>query len=366
MFRKFWGLCAALSAFPLAGWMIIAGSQAWSHGGEQLETGRALIETRLLYLDACASCHGKRGRGAAPGTPSFSDPQALTRLDEERIARELAGEHAGRLQRALDESERYRIARFVRDYLMLPAPGADVATGRAIYARSCSVCHGDKGDASSWARNSLNPPPADFTAHSTAQLSRDEMIDSVTFGSDGTAMMAFATQLDRDEITATVDYIREAFMSDTVADGANGHGGQGHGRHDHGGHGHGDGEGYPGDLAGDPVSGRAFYEDNCAECHGKNGDGQGPRAYFMVHKPAEFLSNGARGKLSRAHLYAAISEGVLGTTMPAWQTVLSPQQIADVSEHVYQNFLHREDADQSVPLPVWRPNPVPAPAKKKN
>jgi hypothetical protein len=46
-----------------------------------------------------------------------------------------------------------------------------------------------------------------------AELTRKRMITSVTNGRPGTAMMGFGNQLSQGDIEATVDFIREAFMS---------------------------------------------------------------------------------------------------------------------------------------------------------
>lgn len=333
---------------------------------ERLGEGVALIEARRLYLSNCAGCHGERGAGTDAASMDFADPQALVNLTRDKFREKLASGH-GASGAALDEADREAITSYVRTYLMLPAPDADAELGRAIYSRSCSVCHGDRGDAASWAKNSLNPPPADFTAHSLEELSRQEMIDAVAFGKDRTAMFAFATQLNHEEIAATVDFIRTAFMREEAATG--GHAGAGHDGHNHGGHDHGGsaaaGSDYPGGLVGDPGWGKAFYRANCAECHGETGDGKGPRAYFMIIKPANFLSRDMRAELDRATLFEHIAKGVNGTTMPAWEKVLNDQQIANVGEYVYRAFLHPDEPADGAVAPQWRAA-EPADDGKKN
>jgi mono/diheme cytochrome c family protein len=98
-------------------------------------------------------------------------------------------------------------------------------------------------------------------------------------------------------------------------------------------------------LIGQAAAGKRFYAANCATCHGAKGDGQGPRAYFINPKPRNFVSAESRALLNRPAIYAAVAAGKLGTEMPAWDKVLTPQQIADVSEYVYQAFT-RADATQ--------------------
>lgn len=215
----------------------------------------------------------------------------------------------------------------------------------ALYHNYCSVCHGDRGDGQSRAKGSLNPSPRDFTtSQSRTELSRARMILGVKEGRPGTAMVAWKSQLNDRQIEALVDYIRGAFM------------------HVDGGVAIPDVSSHgtpapiakppstnpavadlklpmPNGLSGDAARGKAFYLHNCATCHGANGDGNGPRAYFINPKPRNFLSAESRGLLNRPAIYTFVSAGKVGTEMPSWDKVLTSQQIADVSEFVFQSFI---------------------------
>lgn len=93
-------------------------------------------------------------------------------------------------------------------------------------------------------------------------------------------------------------------------------------------------------LKGDPDKGRIFFMSNCFTCHGVKGDGNGPRAYFITPPPRDFLLETSRQRLNRPVLFEAITNGRLGTNMPAWGKVLNNQEIADVAEFVFENFIH--------------------------
>ena len=80
---------------------------------------------------------------------------------------------------------------------------------------------------------------------------------------------------------------------------------------------------------------------NCATCHGKLGDGQGPRAYFMTAKPRNFLDDYSHVILNRPAIFNAATFGRPGTEMPAWGHVLSEQQIANVAEFVFEAFIQK-------------------------
>jgi len=92
-------------------------------------------------------------------------------------------------------------------------------------------------------------------------------------------------------------------------------------------------------LKGDPDKGRIFFMGNCFTCHGVKGDGEGPRAYFITPPPRDFLLETSRQRLNRPVLFEAITNGRLGTNMPAWGKVLNNQEIANVTEFVFQNFI---------------------------
>lgn len=92
-------------------------------------------------------------------------------------------------------------------------------------------------------------------------------------------------------------------------------------------------------LKGDPDKGRIFFMGNCFTCHGVKGDGEGPRAYFITPPPRDFLLETSRQRLNRPVLFEAITNGRLGTNMPAWGKVLNNQEIADVAEFVFQDFI---------------------------
>ena len=92
-------------------------------------------------------------------------------------------------------------------------------------------------------------------------------------------------------------------------------------------------------LKGDSDKGRIFFMGNCFTCHGIKGDGDGPRAYFITPPPRNFLLEASRQRLNRPVLFEAITNGRLGTNMPAWGKVLNNQEIADVAEFVFENFI---------------------------
>jgi mono/diheme cytochrome c family protein len=280
---------------------------------------------------------------------------------------------------------------------------AAVSLGEKIYTQNCAVCHGDNGNTAYWAKNGLNPPPRDFTSpEAQSVLTRSRMVHSVTHGRPGTGMMPFSKRLSADDIRAVVGYIRFKFMgvdpdkdsgaaplalaapaaepaatappvgaipgvdaplsaarspainvdspqpapagapsepaagaATTPADSMPGMP---------------TGQAVdmslpvPNGLKGDLAWGRTFFMSNCFTCHGVTGQGDGPRAYFNIPRPRNFTSELARQELNRPRIYHSITNGRVGTVMPAWGKVLTAQQIAGLTEFVFQTFIQPSEA----------------------
>ena len=209
-----------------------------------------------------------------------------------------------------------------------------------IYAESCSVCHGDDGRGAVWGQASLATPPRNFrTEESRRELTRERMIASVTAGRPGTPMPGFGTQLSIEQITAVVDYVRSEFMA--PADAATSRAPLLPGNTEYGPIGSSETpkDALPAEWAGDSAQGALLYAQNCIDCHGANGGGDGPRAYFIFPKPRNFNDPATQEYLTPQNLYNGIKHGVVGKEMPAWGKVLSDRQIADLTEYVYRQFI---------------------------
>ncbi len=169
----------------------------------------------------------------------------------------------------------------------------------ALYHNYCSVCHGDRGDGRSRARNSLNPPPRDFT--SAGELTREAMITITTHGKSGTAMVGWQTQLSAAEIESVVDYVRKTFMI----------------------------------VALDPKlqRGKSLYAQNCIACHGARG--QGSDQPIGGSKPARDLASPqARAELTRERMISSVTVGRPGTAMAGFGTRLQGPDIEAVVDYV--------------------------------
>lgn len=219
----------------------------------------------------------------------------------------------------------------------------DIDAGK-IYRESCSVCHGDDGSGAVWGRASLASVPRDFTTESArAELTRERMIASISYGRPGTPMPGFGTQLNPQEVAAVADHIRQRFMPSAGASGRSNTGDDAQSSPVSGSMPTASNL-LPNALIGDANAGREHYMTNCVACHGEQGRGDGPRAYFIFPKPRNFLDPATQARMSRPALFYSISSGVVGKEMPAWSKVMDEQQIADIAEFVYSEFIAAGDA----------------------
>ena len=309
------------------------------------------IPASQLYQQYCSVCHGEKGDGDTHARQGLRPPpRDFTSLSPEHASREhmieivrngRPGTAMAAWKNRLDNDQITAIVDYIQASFMSDSkhaglqPGHDNEghPGQIIYAETCSVCHGDNGQGAVWGKDSLNPPPRDFTTADAQQaLSKQRMLASVASGRPGTAMSAYASRLSSEEIEAVVDYIRVAFMrteDNTIPTTAKNSS-------------TGNTEMViqtPNLPVGKLANGKALYLQNCTACHGVDGDGKGPRAYFIFPKPRNFLDPGVRASFDRKALYHAIANGVRGREMPAWSKVLSREQISDIAEYVFQTFI---------------------------
>ncbi len=351
----------------------------------QSQAETSAIKPGLIYHNYCSVCHGDKGDGKShaessmvPPPKDFTLQKTARNLTRERmiysVSKGLPGTAMVGWENQLNQKEIAAVVDYVREVFMPPVGAGDVSRGKKLYAQTCSVCHGDNGASAKWGSNLLRSRPRDFTsAASRRELSRERMINSVTHGVKDTPMAAFNGQLSTDEITDIVDYIRSAFMQPIAPSGISGTHAYGKPSSKKARKNSADfsdmgvvnrrllpksentsliksadmSAALPDNLQGNPETGHAMYLQNCVECHGLKGDGEGPRAYFIFPRPRNFNRENSRKRFNRPALYQSISKGKLGTEMPTWDLVLTPQQIADISEYVFQTFIRADNSGQT-------------------
>ncbi|MGK7345518.1 MAG: c-type cytochrome [Candidatus Nitrospinota bacterium M3_3B_026] len=308
--------------------------------------GSAGEDAAAIYKKHCAVCHGEKGdgktravTGMSPRPTDFTDPAATAGLTDERMIKSvregvektaMAG-FSGRLT----EEQIAAVTGYVREsFMATPAR----SRGAELYATNCAVCHGENGDGRSRAAGGLMKKPRNFrSGGAKKELTRDRMIFSATYGVPNSPMVGFEGRLTEEEIETVVDYVRETFMGL-----GEGEAGQAHEAAGKAVNGADMSLPFPGGLVGDARAGAKFYKNSCYKCHGWFGDGNGPRSKFIYPKPRDFGHPASRRKYNRPALFEAIARGVTGAEMPAWDKVLTEQQIADVAEYVFQTFIKKQ------------------------
>jgi len=318
------------------------------------------IDAASLYADYCSVCHGDKGdgqshakQGMIPPPRDFTSPTSSVELTRPRIINAIRngipGSAMSGWKSRLNDAQIEALADLLQSRFLLPSVSASATEGGKIYAAYCSVCHGDNGQGALWATAGLSPRPADFTSQKfQSTMSRDHMIQSVSYGRPETAMTGWKKRLTDKQIDTVVDYVIDAFMpqisNKKLREKSDHKNSDGH-THQHT---HADpdtelsvymNQQLADGLQGDAGRGEALYLYNCATCHGEQGDGRGPRAYFINPKPRNFLHAASRASLNRPTLQRVIGKGKLRTEMPAWEKVFDAQQIADVGEFVFVTFI---------------------------
>jgi len=167
-----------------------------------------------LYAKYCALCHGADAKGyAADNAPSLITPQFLSGADDSFLVNSIA---LGRPETAmaaygkqsggpLSNEQIGEIVAFLRTHgpahgPLPKEPAGSARRGAAVYSATCSSCHGDRSKRAT-AIHLANPT-------FLALASDDFLYDSIARGRDGTPMKAYAEELDGEQISDVVAYLR--------------------------------------------------------------------------------------------------------------------------------------------------------------
>ncbi len=87
--------------------------------------------------------------------------------------------------------------------------------------------------------------------------------------------------------------------------------------------------------------GKVVYDQRCAECHGATGQGDGPAAPFLTPRPRDFTAGRYKLRTTESgsvptddDLARSVRNGVPGSAMPAWNGLLSNEDIDAVLGYV--------------------------------
>lgn len=216
-------------------------------------------------------------------TPSISDvPDSITFKDKTVILRDLKNPF---------RDDPSNLNKYIKE-------------GGDVYFKHCFLCHGDLLNGRGIFGESLFPPPADFIAHFMPEYYAFWRIVKGGRGLPAqyepwnSAMPSWEETLSEDEIWKVILFIHETPY-----------------------------ENIDKDILSTPSleKGKIVYDKKCAFCHGVNGDGKGVSAPYSSPKPRNFVKGHLKmrstpfGKIpTDEDIFNAISDGLPGTSMPAW------------------------------------------------
>ena len=206
------------------------------------------------------------------------------------------------------DHERYRAAfPFALGEIALDAPAETLtpeqAAGRRLFATTCISCH-DRGrptrDALVWEMRALSYPPNIDACSGCHRYS--EALHGRPVAESHVAQMKERAPVPRGPFD----------------------------RHDH--------APQVAGLSSAEKRGEDLFQKNCTFCHAADGSGKNWIGAFLEPHPRDLSDRAFMARRSRDELQAAIRDGVAGTSMPAWKSVLAERDIDALVAYLARAF----------------------------
>jgi len=84
--------------------------------------------------------------------------------------------------------------------------------------------------------------------------------------------------------------------------------------------------------------GETLYQRNCAFCHAADGTAKSWIGRFLEPHPRDLTDPAAMAGMTRERLARVIEDGLEGTSMPGWKSVLAPREIQAVMAYMNRAF----------------------------
>jgi cbb3-type cytochrome c oxidase subunit II len=184
-----------------------------------------------------------------------------------------------------------------------PEPaGGDLARGGAVYAQNCAGCHGARGEGDGKGAAGLSPKPANFAER---EYAASRLGFALWNGVSGTAMPAWR-DLAQADLASVAEVVRTFHSSQLEPS-------------------------IPKEVL---ALGAKVYSNRCAQCHGKDGAGDGAAAGQFPIAPTNFRTQ----RPDIAASLRALRNGIEGTPMAPWTGELSEAELSAAAYYVRTFF----------------------------
>ncbi|MDG1851718.1 MAG: cbb3-type cytochrome c oxidase subunit I [Gammaproteobacteria bacterium] len=175
-------------------------------------------------------------------------------------------------------------------------------TGEKLWLTLCAGCHGENGTGNGPAADWLRPRPVNLTQY---DFTWQRLAQVLWHGVPGTAMPAWR-DIPVAGLTALATYVKAFAVEESIA---------------------------PPDQN-QLAIGEQVYQNNCAQCHGDAGDGQGFAVSQLAIAPTDFTSQ----RPSLGESVRVLNNGIEGSSMAPWTDRLSESEILAVSYYLRQFY----------------------------